>query len=290
MSQLLLAIGLVTFSIFVHELGHFLVARWRGLVVPRFSIFGIGKPIISRTWRGVEFCICWLPIGAYVMVPQLSDLGDFEGEVPEEAKKLPPADYVSKVLVAIAGPAANVLLALVLGTVVWSVGYRVPVETNRTEIGEVAREIRTAAGKTVAGPAAAAGLQLGDVITHVDGRPVANFQELFTAVALGSQVATDGRRMAELTIRRGGATLNRQVFPETTGNDSIRDIGISPRSDLVVDRVMPNSAAAKAGLLAGDRVVSVDGRMLSRRDELREHFQKKNSAPSLLVFKRGAGE
>ena len=73
MLQLLLAIGLVTLSIFVHELGHFLAARWRGMAVPRFSIFGIGKPIVSWKWRGVEYCICWLPIGAYVMVPQLAD-------------------------------------------------------------------------------------------------------------------------------------------------------------------------------------------------------------------------
>src|SRR5690349_6205297 len=102
MSSLLLAIGLVTFSIFVHELGHFLVARWRGLVVPRFSIFGIGKPIVRWKWRGVEFCICLLPIGAYVMVPQLSDLGEIEGEVPPEAANLPPAPYLSKVLVAVA--------------------------------------------------------------------------------------------------------------------------------------------------------------------------------------------
>src|SRR3954470_20416995 len=125
MLQLLLAIAFVTFSIFIHELGHFLVARWRKLVVPRFSIFGIGNPIVSWKWRGVEYCICWLPIGAYVMIPQLSDLGNFEGEVPAEAAGLPPAGYLSKVLVALAGPAANVLLALVLACVVWFVGIKV---------------------------------------------------------------------------------------------------------------------------------------------------------------------
>src|SRR3982751_17433 len=137
MLPLLLAIGLVTLSIFVHELGHFLVARWRKMVVPRFSVFGIGKPIISRTWRGVEYCVCWLPIGAYVMVPQLSDLGEIEGDVPEAARNLPPADYLSKVLVAIAGPAANILFCLLLGTVVWIVGVNVPAEFNRTEIGDI---------------------------------------------------------------------------------------------------------------------------------------------------------
>jgi len=287
MSQLFLALLFVTFSIFIHELGHFLVARWRGLAVPRFSIFGIGKPIVSRMWRGVEYCICWLPIGAYVMIPQLSDLGDFEGEVPEEAAKLPPADYTSKVLVAVAGPASNIILALLLACVVWFVGIRVPLEFNRTEIGEVAKEIETSEGKTVPGPAAAAGLQLGDVIKEIDGTPVANYQDVVTAILLGSQTTPDGRRVANITVERDGVTLTRQVFPQLTGTESLRAIGIGPRSDLVVDKVNPDSAAAKAGLLPGDRIMAVDGTLLSRREELRQHFQKKNSTPSILSIKRG---
>jgi regulator of sigma E protease len=287
MSQLLLALLFVTFSIFIHELGHFLVARWRGLVVPRFSIFGIGKPIVSWKWRGVEYCICWLPIGAYVMVPQLSDLGDFEGEVPAEVAKLPPADYTSKVLVAIAGPAANILLALALACVVWYVGIRVPLEFNRTEIGEVVKELETSDGGTVPGPAAAAGLQLGDVIRQIDGAPVANYQDVITAILLGSQTTADGRRVATLTVERDGALLTKQVFPELTGTEGLRTIGIGPRSDLVVDKVNPDSAAAKAGLLPGDRIMAVDGALLSRREELRQHFQKKNAEPSILEVRRG---
>jgi len=287
MSQLLLALLFVTFSIFIHELGHFLVARWRGLTVPRFSIFGIGKPIVSRTWRGVEYCICWLPIGAYVMIPQLSDLGDFEGEVPPEAAKLPPADYTSKVLVAVAGPAANIALALLLACVVWFVGIRVPLEFNRTEIGEVAKEIETTEGKVLPGPAAAAGLQLGDVIRQIDGTTVSNYQDVVTAIVLGSRTSPDGRRVSDITVERAGVTLTKQVFPQLTGADGLRTIGIGPRTDLVVDKVNPGSAAAKAGLLPGDRIIAVDGTLLSRREELRQHFQKKNSVTSTLQIRRG---
>jgi regulator of sigma E protease len=290
MLQLLLAIGLVTLSIFIHELGHFLAARWRGMAVPRFSIFGIGKPIVSWKWRGVEYCICWLPIGAYVMVPQLSDLGEFEGDVPEEAKNLPPAGYLSKVIVAVAGPAANFLFALALGCIVWAVGVRVPAEFSRTEIGEVAREVQTSDGRTVPGPAAAAGLQTGDIIRRIDGKPVASFHDIINAIVLGAQVAPDGRRVTEVTVERAGATLTRQVFPELTGSEGFRTIGIGPRSDLVVDRVNPDSPAAQAGLQPGDRIVAVDGRILSRRDELREHFQKKNAEPSQLRFQRDGRE
>jgi len=290
MLQLLLAIGLVTVSIFIHELGHFLVARWRGLIVPRFSIFGIGKPIFSWRWRGVEYCVCWLPIGAYVMVPQLSDMGDFEGSVPEEAKSLPPAGYLSKVLVAIAGPAANFLFALALACVVWFVGISVAAEFNRTEIGEVSAELQNSEGKTIPGPAAAAGLQPGDIIRQVDGRAVATYQDIVTAIVLGAQVAPDGRRVADVTFERNGATLTRQVYPQLTGTEGLRTIGIAPRSDLVVDKVAEGSAAAQAGLLPGDRIIAVDGQPLARREDLREHFQKKNAEPSRLVFTRNGKE
>lgn len=290
MLQLLLAIGLVTLSIFIHELGHFLAARWRGMVVPRFSIFGIGKPIFSWKWRGVEYCVCWLPIGAYVMVPQLADLGDFEGDVPESAKNLPPAGYLSKVIVAAAGPAANFVFALALGCIVWAVGVNVPAEFNRTEIGELAPEIVTTEGKTVPGPAAAAGLQPGDVIRRIDGRAVANFQDVINAIVLGARVAPDGRRVVELTVERDGATLTREVFPALVGAEGFRTIGIAPRSDLLVDKVNPDSPAALAGLQPGDRIIAVDGKPLTRRDELREHFQKKHTEPSLLLYKRDGRE
>jgi regulator of sigma E protease len=290
MLQLLLAIGLVTLSIFVHELGHFLAARWRGMVVPRFSIFGIGKPMFSWKWRGVEYCICWLPIGAYVMVPQLSDMGDFEGDVPEEARNLPPAGYLSKVIVAVAGPAANILFALALGCIVWAVGVQIPAEFNRTEIGDVSREVRTTDGRTVPSPAAAAGLLPGDVIRQIDGKAVANFQDVVTAIILGSQVSPDGRRLATLTVERDGQTITRDVYPELTGTEGLRTIGIAPRTNLVVDRVNPGSPAEVAGLRPGDRIVGVDGRPLTRREELREHFQKKNTEPSQLLLRRDGQE
>lgn len=285
---LLVALALVTFSIFIHEMGHFLVARWRGLFVPRFSLFGLGKPIVSKRWRGVDFCICWLPIGAYVMIPQLSDLGEFEGELPPDAPKhLPPANFTSKVLVALAGPAANLLFAFLLACVVWIVGVDVPLEFNRTEIGEVARELRTTEGKIAPGPAFVAGLQRGDVVVEIDGRSVSTFQEVLWGVMRGGQVSPDGRRVTTVTVERENKRITKQVFPELVTTEGLRVIGIEPRSALVVDRVAPESPAAQAGLAPGDQIIAVDGQVLTRRDELRQHFQKKNTEPSILTYKRG---
>src|SRR5471030_853489 len=85
-------------SIFVHELGHFLAARWRGAKVERFSI-GFGPAIWSWYGRdGVEYRIAWLPLGGYVLLPQLADLGPIEGKSEVEVEKLPPVNYPTKMI------------------------------------------------------------------------------------------------------------------------------------------------------------------------------------------------
>ena len=86
-------------SIFVHELGHFLAARWRGAKVERFSI-GFGPAIVS--WRGrdgVEYRLAWFPLGGYVLLPQLADLGPIEGKSETDVEKLPPVvDVLAQLL------------------------------------------------------------------------------------------------------------------------------------------------------------------------------------------------
>src|SRR5438477_6109010 len=80
-------------SIFVHELGHFLAARRRGVRVERFSI-GFGPAIWSRRGKdGVEYRLSWFPLGGYVLLPQLADLGPIEGESQVDVSKLPPVSY-----------------------------------------------------------------------------------------------------------------------------------------------------------------------------------------------------
>ncbi|MEO5960065.1 MAG: site-2 protease family protein, partial [Opitutaceae bacterium] len=98
-------------SIFVHELGHFLAARRRGVHVERFSI-GFGPAIWSRRGKdGVEYRIAWFPLGGYVLLPQLADLGAVEGQSSTDVAKLPPVSYATRMIVFAAGATFNVIFA-----------------------------------------------------------------------------------------------------------------------------------------------------------------------------------
>src|SRR5574339_709246 len=105
--------------IFVHELGHFLAARWRGLKVDRFAIW-FGKPIWSAKIGGVEYALGWIPAGGYVALPQMASMETIEGKTEERAEPLPPVSALDKIIVAFAGPLFSFLLALAFAVVVMS--------------------------------------------------------------------------------------------------------------------------------------------------------------------------
>src|SRR5215208_887517 len=98
--------------IFVHELGHFLAARWRGLKVERFAIW-FGKTIWKKKIGGVEFCLNSIPAGGYVSLPQMAPMEAIEGKGEERTEPLPPISALDKIIVAVAGPLFSFLLALV---------------------------------------------------------------------------------------------------------------------------------------------------------------------------------
>src|SRR5678816_2725497 len=107
--------------IFVHELGHFLAARWRGLKIDRFAIW-FGKPIWKAKINGVEYALGTIPAGGYVSLPQMATMETIEGKGDSSGQALPPISALDKIIVAFAGPLFSFLLAIAFAYVVWKVG------------------------------------------------------------------------------------------------------------------------------------------------------------------------
>src|SRR5438105_15641541 len=106
--------------IFVHELGHFLAARWRGLKIDRFAIW-FGKPIWKAKINGVEYALGTIPAGGYVSLPQMASMEAIEGKGESSGQPLPPIAPLDKIIVAVAGPLVSFLLAFACMSVGWAV-------------------------------------------------------------------------------------------------------------------------------------------------------------------------
>jgi len=104
----------------VHELGHFLAARWRGLKVERFAIW-FGKPVWKKKIGGVEYALGPIPFGGYVSLPQMATMEAIEGKT-DTTEPLPNVSPLDKIIVAFAGPLFSFLLAILFAVVVWKVG------------------------------------------------------------------------------------------------------------------------------------------------------------------------
>src|SRR6478752_2747969 len=117
---ILVVVTIFNIIIFVHELGHFLAAKWRGLQIDRFQIW-FGAPIWKKEIKGVQYGIGWIPAGGFVALPQMAPMESIEGGNKDD-KPLPPISALDKIIVAFAGPLFSILLALVSAVAVWGVG------------------------------------------------------------------------------------------------------------------------------------------------------------------------
>src|SRR5207249_10272246 len=122
--------------IVVHEIGHFLAARWRGLYIEKFGVW-FGKPLWKKKISGVEYSLGSLPFGGFVALPQLAPMDIIEGKADVDRARLAPISALDKIIVAIAGPLFSLLLALFFAGIVWVIGHPVSEADSTTIIGYV---------------------------------------------------------------------------------------------------------------------------------------------------------
>ncbi|MEP6822241.1 MAG: RIP metalloprotease RseP [Chthoniobacterales bacterium] len=262
----------------VHELGHFLAAKWRGLFIEQFGIW-FGKPIWQKKIGGVLYSLGSIPAGGFVKLPQLAPMDIIEGEADMDRETLPPISALDKIIVAIAGPVFSILLAFFFAGIVWLVGHPVSEADTTTVIGYV----------QVDSPAAQAGLQAGDKILEVDGQPVTRFSGMNHSVIWGV-VRSEGATIP-FKVDRNGAVMDFQVKPyiaQTSGwrRKSVRQVLIAPAQTPIIEEVQPNTPAAEAGLKAGDIIVGYNGIKIYTPAALSDYIKAHGQTPLTLQVMR----
>lgn len=237
----------------VHELGHFLAAKWRGLKIDRFAIW-FGKPIWKKKIGGVEYALGTIPAGGYVALPQMATMEAIEGKSDTPADKLPPISALDKIIVAVAGPLFSLLLAFTFAVIVSFVGKPELSVEDSTRIGFVDPD----------GPAAAAGLQSGDKILSIDGHEVHTFSPE-RQDSITWRIITSENPTIAIKYSRNGQEGTAFVTPTNVPTKwyerkSLRQVMIRPALPTVVGIVTSNSPAALAGLRTNDEVVAMDGK------------------------------
>ncbi len=252
--------------IFVHELGHFLMARRIGVRVITFSL-GFGPKIVGFHRGGTEYCISAVPLGGYVKMA---------GETPDDPRTGHPDEFLSKTKwerfqVLIMGPVMNILLALVLMWIVLMHGALVPAFLDRAAvIGAVEK----------GSPAERSGIRPGDRIVRVAGHAVPTWEDL--SIAIGARANKD----IPVDIVRGDERLTLSVTPDARTKYEVGDIGVYPDVHPTITQVLAGEAAEKGGLRAGDVILSFEGQTITYGSQLTAAIAKYPNRPVVFGVQR----
>jgi regulator of sigma E protease len=248
----LIALG---FLVFIHELGHYIVARRVGMRVEVFSI-GFGKPIFSWMRKGVRWQMGWLIFGGYVKIAGM--------EADKATGKMPADGFFGKkpldrIKVALAGPVANLLAAFLIFVVIWSFGGRSEnFGTVSTRVGYVDPKSELAAYHVAP----------GDKIVSLNRKPYKGFKDLlYTGLLADGPVLIEG---LHLTPDAGGEPFSVQATPYARVAGSIKTLGIlAPARLLIYEGPLPeNSPMKESGIMPGDRLIWAEGEPIYSVDQL----------------------
>jgi regulator of sigma E protease len=224
--------------VILHELGHFMVAKLFGVRIAVFSV-GFGNRIWGFTKGGTEYRLAALPLGGYVRMG---------GELAEESTG-DPSDFVNKprwqrILIYLAGPAMNLLLSLTVVAALFMIGFTLQgLQDLPSVIGTVDPE----------GAGAKAGLQPGDRVVAIDGKPLILWKDL------EFEIATAPERTLKLEIERSGERRQLELVPAKVPRYEYGRAGLLPRLPVRLSVIFDGQPAARAGFESGDSVLKVDG-------------------------------
>jgi len=257
-----LVLGIV---IFVHELGHFLVAKWRKVRVIRFSL-GFGPAVFKFTRGETEYRVAWIPLGGYVQMA--GDSLNEDGSMPDRPGEFLSHPWYGRIAILLGGPMANLLTAFVVMSAIGMVG------------------VRYADYPAVIGPvadtsfAASQGFREGDRVTAVAGKPVESWIPMFEA-----EDRTPSQKSVDVVLARGDSSFTLAITPENRRPlfSSLRRVPDPP----VVGGVLTGMPAYKSGILEGDRILAVNGEQVTVWDDLPRTLEGKVDQPVRLTVKRG---
>ncbi len=232
--------------VFVHEFGHYAVAKLFRVRVETFSL-GFGKRLIGFRRGDTDYRISLLPLGGYVKMA---------GENPLEARTGDPGEFMShprwqRFLIAIAGPAMNIILAIVVLTGVYMFRHEYPAYLDRpAEIGWVIE----------GSPAQKAGLQAGDRIVSAGGKQNPTWDDV------RYQVFSNINQGLDIDVQRGQQTTHVNLpihLSERDDTDLFSELGLIPAQPTVVESVVPGEPADRAGIQPGDAIIAVNGQKVN---------------------------
>jgi regulator of sigma E protease len=258
------------FMIFVHELGHFLAAKFFGVRVLVFSL-GFGPRLLHWTRGDTDYRVSGLPFGGYVRMA---------GDDPSAGRQGEPWEFLAKprwqrFMVVVMGPIMNILLAVLLLAGLYKFHYQKPAyEEQPARVGDVEAD----------SPAGQIGLKPGDLVVRLDGLQNPRWEDV------EMRILTMVGEAMPLEVKRDGQTLNLALTPRAQGPDRVGDAGWYPYAPGVIDNLEPGLPASRAGLIPGDQIVGIEGRKILYWPRITYLLQSSKGKPVQLSILRGGRE